>query len=144
MSSLVVEFRNHSYFYSCWWLLFRTWRFTLCPKNIVLKFLTNVLNCYISRPGRLRYYWKDKAATFSSKFVGVFFFILHFFKFVFKSLNLGFGELHIILSQTRISQPNWSALYLNLKDWYCAIVASNYYSLRQSFLALRIHTSSFL
>jgi hypothetical protein len=65
------------------------------------------------------------------------FIILHFVKFVFKNLNLGFGELHIM------SQPNLSALYLNLKECYCVTAPNNYYSLRQSNLDLSKNTSFF-
>ena len=60
MSSCVVEFRDHSYFFGCWWFLCKPWRFTPCLKNIVCKFLPIVSRGYISSLRRLRYSYKRK------------------------------------------------------------------------------------
>ena len=62
---------------------------------------------------------------------------------IFKNLNLDFGELHIIMSQTTMSQPNWSLFYLNLKEGLCVIIQKKIYSLNQSCLGLWKNVSSF-
>jgi len=77
-----------------------------CPKNIFSKFLPNVLRGYISSRRELHYSKKSTAVTFPSTSLGMIFYFCIFWKFVFKNLNLGFGEMHIILSETEMLLPN--------------------------------------
>jgi hypothetical protein len=113
-----------------------TWIFTPYPKNIICKFLTNILRGYISSRRELHYSKISKALTFTGASLGTLFYFCIFWKIVFKNLNLGFGELYIILSQTKMFQPNWSVFYLHLKDCYFVVIQTIYYSLSQGCLDL--------
>jgi hypothetical protein len=116
MSSCLVVFRDHSYFFGCWRFLCKTWRFMPCSKNTICQFLPNVLRGYISIRIELHYCTKTKAVTFTSTSIGVLCFCVSFWKFVFKNLNLGLGYLYIMLSKTQMFQTNLSVFCLNLKN----------------------------
>ena len=117
---LVVEVRDHSYFFCCWWFLCKIWSLTPCNKIIDFKFLTDDSRGNASSPSDLYYSKKSNALTFASNSVRILL-ISEFLIWIFKNLKFDVGILNIILTKTTMSQQVLSVFHAHLMCIVCLL-----------------------